>query len=353
MKRKIVYLSLSILICCLAVVGCNTTTKQNDDVQTEKSPSTQATDYSQGEHWLALPTELDKNVDVFYLYPTVWSKENESDPIICDIDNPMMLQQSKNAYEKQATAFLDTANIYAPYYRQLDAASALNMTLEEQTDLIKSMPLTDSLAAFEYYIDNYNNGRPFILASHSQGSNVMIYILSDYMKEHPDVYNRMIAAYVIGYSVTDDYLLENPHLKFAQGAEDTGVIISYNTQAPTIEGNDPVVLPGAKVINPISWTTNETLAPASESLGSLAMNSDGTAILNSDGSLSIAKNFADAQVDTKKGVLICSTVDVETYAPGNTVFGKGVFHTFDYPLYYYDLQANATLRTQNYLENHN
>lgn len=180
----------------------------------------------------------------------------------------------------------------------------------------------------------------------------MIYILSEYMKEHPEVNDRMIAAYVIGYSVTDDYLSQNPHLKFATGAGDTGVIVSYNTQAPTIEGTDGVVTPGAKAINPISWTTDETAAPASDNLGSLQLNPDGSVVKNPDGTYKQVMNFADAQVDTAKGVIICSTVDVNTYAPGNAMFGKGVFHTFDFPFYYYDIQENAALRTQNYLKDH-
>lgn len=33
-------------------------------------------------------------------------------------------------------------------------------------------------------------------------------ILAEYMKEHPDLYKRMIAAYVIGYSVTGAYLAQ-------------------------------------------------------------------------------------------------------------------------------------------------
>jgi hypothetical protein len=46
---------------------------------------------------------------------------------------------------------------------------------------------------------------------------------------------------LLGYSITDDYLAENPHLKFASGSGDTGVIISYNTEAPVIEGSNGVV----------------------------------------------------------------------------------------------------------------
>jgi hypothetical protein len=50
------------------------------------------------------------------------------------------------------------------------------------------------------------------------------------MAENPKVYDNMIAAYVIGYSVTEDDLIKYPHLKFAESAKDTGVIISYNTE---------------------------------------------------------------------------------------------------------------------------
>ena len=54
------------------------------------------------------------------------------------------------------------------------------------------------------------------------------------MKDHPEVYSRMIAAYVIGNPVTQASLDNNPHLKFATGPDDTGVIISYNTEAPNV-----------------------------------------------------------------------------------------------------------------------
>ncbi|AFA48571.1 DUF3089 domain-containing protein [Acetobacterium woodii] len=349
MKRKVILsIFLMLLICCLAVAGC--TTKTNDKAQIETSDAIVPTDYSQSEHWLNVPAEITKAADVFYLYPSAWAKVNADDPIVCDIDNPVMLSQSKLAYDRQATAFETSANIFAPYYRQDDAGSTLQMSVDEQQDIVKGIPLTDSMAAFEYYIDHYNNGRPFILASHSQGSNVMIYILQDYMKEHPDVYKRMVAAYVLGYSITDDYLAENTNLKFATGSGDTGVIISYNTQAPTIEGTDAVVLPTAHVINPISWTLDETVAPASENLGSLQLNSDGSVVKNADGTPVQVMNFADAQVDKTKGALICSTVDVDTYAPGSAVFGRGVFHSYDFPFYYFNIRANAEERVANYLK---
>lgn len=351
MKRKIILsLSLALIIGSLVIAGC--TPAKKDDAQTETSDAIVATDYSQSEHWLNLPTELDKDVDVFYLYPTSWQKTDPDGSIVSTVDDPMLITNANLAYDRQATAFETAANIYAPYYRQFDMGSTASMTAEAQQDILKGVPLTDATAAFDYYMEHYNNGRPFILASHSQGSNAMIYLLANYMKAHPKAQDQLVAAYIIGYSITDDYLAENPNLKFATGSGDTGVIISYNTQAPTIEGTDFVVLPTAHVINPISWTTAETLAPAADNLGSLQLNADGSVVKNADGTPLKVMNFADAQVDNTKNVLICSTVNVDQYAPGNAAFGRGVFHSYDYPFYYFNIRANAEERVANYLKEH-
>ncbi len=301
-----------------------------------------ATDYADSAHWLSLPASSDKAVDVFYLYPTVFQKAAKNDPNICDIDNPGMLQNSKLAFAFQASAFEPVGNLYAPYYRQADAAYTLTLPPAEHDKVVGGIPATDGLAAFDYYIRNYNQGRPFILAGHSQGSNVLLYLLGDYLKAHPEVRERMIAAYVIGYSITPEYLAKNPHLKFAKGASDTGVIVSYNTEAPKVAGKNPVVLPGALAINPISWTRTEKLATAAESLGSIDRDETGKMIT--------LPHYADARVSIARGVLICSTVDVDKLSPGNKVFPKGVYHHYDYLFYYYNLRENAANRTAHYLK---
>ena len=301
-----------------------------------------ATDYSKPQHWLSLPPSVEKKVDIFYLFPTVFQKNDENESNICNIDNYSMLKYSKLARVFQASAFETVGNIYAPYYRQADAAYTLSLPLPEQEKVIRGIPTSDAVAAFDYYIKNYNEGRPFILAGHSQGSNVLLYLLSGYMKENPEVYNRMIAAYVIGYSVTPEYLANNPHLKFAEGPNDTGVIVSYNTEATKIEGQNPVILSGALAINPISWSRGEELATAEESLGSIEMDKNGKMVT--------LTKYADAQVDLDRGVVICSTVDVETLSPGNKVFPRGVYHRYDYLFYYYNIRENAANRTEKFLK---
>lgn len=319
-KNRILCIALTVVI-VFAAVGCSTL---------------QPVDYSEAVHWVALPEQTSKPVDVFYLYPTVWAKQKEDEPNVCEIDNKMMLAGGKSAYEIQATAFEITGNVYAPYYRQADAAYCLSLSDEEQTKLLNGIPKEDVFASLDYYFKHYNDGRPFILAGHSQGSNMLLFVLSEYMKKHPDIYERMIAAYVIGYSVTDEFLQKNPHLKFAKGAGDTGVIISYNTESPNVTEENLVLEKGARAINPITWTTDETRADASKSLGARI---NGKKV----------ENFADAALNLERGVVTCSTVNPNDYYKEGGLFVKGVYHSQDYPFYYYDIQANANLRANNYI----
>jgi hypothetical protein len=306
-------------------------------------PEPQATDYSKPEHWLSLHYSAVKDVDVFYIYPTSWQNDpkvpNEKNaPHVCRIDNPSMLIGSKEAFESQATAFETVGNIYAPYYRQVDAGYALSLGIEKRDELLQGIPKTDVFTAFAFYIKHYNKGRPFFLVSHSQGSLLTGFLLSEYMKENPEVYKRMIAAYAIGYSITKDFLAKNPHLKFAEGPADTGVIISYNTEAPTIEGTSPLVLPGAIAINPITWTREEIPATVEQNLGSR---------IDFNGTYVDKLKYADARVDKKRGVVICN-VDPTTL-PTKTHWAKGIYHTHDYGLYYYNLRENAATRTNKFL----
>ncbi len=367
--REIILLVVLVSMVTTLTVGCSsgtgaqsntTATPQTTTSQTSASETTvsteivasttvDATDYSDTSHWMIVPNSTGKPVDIFYLYPTSYQKQSDSSPNICAIDDPIMVKYSKLAFARQATTFETVGNIYAPFYRQADAGYTLTLPQAEQEKVIGGIPTVDATAAFAYYIEHYNNGRPFILAGHSQGSNVLLYLLSGYLKDHPDVYKRMVAAYVIGYSVTPEYLAGNSHLKFATGPDDTGVIISYNTQAPETGGKNPVVLSGALAINPITWTTDETPAAATQNLGSIALNQDGSPVLGDDGTPAPVKDFADATVDKAQGVVICSTAPVEQLAPGNAVFPKGVYHTFDYPFYYFDIKANAAERVEKFL----
>ncbi|MBF0410791.1 MAG: DUF3089 domain-containing protein [Candidatus Riflebacteria bacterium] len=316
----------------------------DSDQSTGKAPAiseSEANDYSLSANWLSLPAKI-KNVDVFYLYPTSWSK-TAADNNICDINNAAMITGANAAFGRQATVFEPIGNIFAPYYRQADAGYTLALVPADREKVIGGAPTLDVVAAFDYYIKHHNNGRPYILAGHSQGSSILLNLLSGYLKDNPEIFKKMIAAYVIGYTVSNDYLSKNPHLKFATGADDTGVIISYNTQAPSVAvGKNPVILDGALVINPLTWTREETLASTSEGLGSYMPDPVTKAFMT-------VPQYADAKIDTAKGALI-TTADPTGLFLG---FGPGVYHTYDYLFYYYNLRDNAAKRVAKYLSMQN
>ena len=293
-------------------------------------------DYSQTDNWLALPKNIDKNVDVIYFYPTTFGKKAPSAPNISDIDDINMRDGAKHCLATQASVFEEGCNIFAPYYRQVSADYALTLTTEETNEILAYSASQDPSIALDYYFEHYNNGRPFILAGHSQGANILVMLLANYFKDHPEHYSKMIAAYAIGYSVTKEYLQENKHLKFAQEANDIGVIISYNTEGSKNKGHhNAVVAPGAISINPLNWKLDETPASVEENIGSL----------NHNGVL--VEGFADAQIDLNRGVVVCSSADPKYYAvpaPGDSLFGPESYHAYDYGFYYMNLRQNVTDR---------
>lgn len=324
------------IVFLLSLISCS---------KSDISDSESVTDYSKPEHWLALPDAITKEVDVFYVYPTAWYKVDSSEPNFCAIDNQIMLIGSQAAYNRQATAFETVGNIYAPYYRQADAYYTLSLPEDQRWDVVGSIPAKDVIAAFDYYIKHYNNGRPLILLGHSQGSSALLFLLKDYMYENPDVYERLICAYVIGYPVTAGFMDANKHLKFAEGADDLGVIISYNTQSPDVAPGANIVLGDniGIVINPINWKRDETIATAAESLGSYMP-------VDTLGNFGMIPHFADSRINLEKGVIECSSVNDSVMFQLSGSMGLGVYHSFDIPFYYYNLRENAEIRINKFLK---
>ncbi len=350
-RRPGVTVGLLVAACSVALLaGCASGPSAKPSAKASTDSTQSAPDYADPANWLSRPAEASKSVDVFYMGDTTYQKPSPTSPEICAIDDAQMQAGAKAKFSASATVFEPLANVYSPYYRQ-SSAEVLLLPYAKQSEIISGTPTADGLSAFDYYIKNLNHGRPFILAGHSQGSNVMINVLADYMKQHPDVYKRMVAAYIIGYSITPQYLANNPELKFATGADDTQVIVSYNTVSPDLMMPDPVVLPEAMVINPITWTRAEATATAAQNLGGISVNPQtGYAVVDSSTGQPVkVDHYADAKIDTAKGVLVCSTANGSELVPGNKMVASGIYHPFDYPFYYFDIRANAAARIARYL----
>lgn len=304
----------------------------------------EARDYSKGDNWLNLPNKPVYPVDVFYIYPTVCSSDYETN--LCPVEDKNMRLNAKSVLKLQAGAFEPLANVYAPYYTQYNFKAFYNSNFEKiQNDTKENKQgLYDIYLALDYYFKILNEGRPYILVSHSQGSALNLIILSDYMKKHPEIYKNMVASYVIGYPVTKEFLKENPHLKFAKKSNDTGVIISYDVQSPDKSGINILYAKNTLLINPINWKRTEKYALQKDNLGSL---DEKTLKI-------ITPGVADAKIDKKKGAIICSTVDEESYEIKlPLMFGKGSYHGQDFQFYYLNLRQNAKERIEKFLKKNN
>jgi hypothetical protein len=56
----------------------------------------------------------------------------------------------------------------------------------------------DVEAAFDYYLQYFNKGRPFIVVRHSQGTTHTLRLLEEKIDNTP-LYRQLVAAYVVGY----------------------------------------------------------------------------------------------------------------------------------------------------------
>ena len=338
-----------------AILICGTTTMlsscvSESDNPASVDPASVPTDYSNKEHWLSLP-EITKDVDAFYIYSTSYieSSFEEGAPDYAPLDNPEMIMRALGEYETNASVFEESCNVFVPWYRQMGIkyASEVQKKTGSLDAGLAGLPYTDMKAALDYFFEKCNNGRPFIIAAHSQGSALLKYVLKNYFKEHQDYYKRMVAAYPIGFSITKDDLEQYPYLKFAEGESDAGVIISYNTEGPkNVEenANNKVVLPGAISINPLNWKRDETYAPASENKGSIVLEKDGDTPVRKIVNLDV-----DAQVNLARGVIVTTTKEPVTNMPD--FFGPASFHENDYSFFYKNLQENVAKRIETYKNN--
>lgn len=328
-NRKTVVIHYLVIILIISAVNLMSCSKDEDENPVNP-------DYSSAENWLRNPSPS-KAVDVFYVYPTVSSALSGS----MDITDPSERALAEGILKAQASVYEGETNVFAPFYRQM--TTNVDMSgggLATDTKEFKQGAV-DVQNAFDYYIENLNNGRPFMLAGHSQGSMALIELIKNRFGSDPELRSRLVAAYLIGYTVTDADLAA-ANLSAAQNATDVGVVIAYNTQSVTSVGG-PMLLPGAHCINPLNWRTDNQQAEASENLGAVFFNDQTGEFLREE------PNYCGAQIDTSNGALTTTIPEGENLDIGS--YPEGVYHRYDYAFWYRNLEQNVKDRIQAYLQN--
>lgn len=324
MKRAIALAEL-ITVILLTLALCCSCAQEND-----------AVDYSQSENWAYYAEGEGKAADLFLICPTVdMGKDGEYNMAMDDAETKESflgaLNMERGIYENAAT-------MYAPYYRQM-TFPAYSLSEEEMKPYLE-IAYRDVAAAFEYYFENCNNGRPIVLAGFSQGSQLLLMLMEEYFDE-PQYSDKLIAAYCIGWRITENDIAEFPHLKMAQGEDDTGVIISFNSEAEGVE--ESLIVPkGMKTlgINPLNWKTDST--PADRSLN------EGACFTKYSGEIKReTAQLTGAYLDEQRGTLRVTDIQPSDYS--NSLFPDGVYHLYDYQFFFRNLQRNVAVRVESYL----
>ena len=308
MKKFLSLIVLSASICCIA----------------------QKIDYSNKSNWLRAEKNPKKSFDVFFVYPTTY--KNDKDGMNARLDNKEANKGAESAYQRQATVFKKMCNIYAPRYRQA-SIKVLSMSEKERAEYL-NIGLEDVCDAFNYYLQNYNDGRPYIIAGHSQGSQIIRSFLLKYRSLIDD--RKLVAVYAIGYTFTAEHL-RKMGLSLAVKADQTGGLITWNTVGKN--GKSPVVNPEALCVNPLSWTNSHTEQPKSKNIYAR--------ILLKDGKFLKIPHFTSAQID-KRGTLIIPTPSIISKLKMG--MGPEVYHGYDYDFFYGNLVENVAARCKAWQE---
>ena len=296
-------------------------------------------DYSKRINWITRPEDGKKDVDTFYLYPSIFVSDDYKKKPFADIQDEKMKDIGTKCVEVHGGIFAGSTNVFAPLYRQVDPICGLHILKEDKAHLLDHVLLKDATDSFLYYYEHYNQGRPFILAGHSQGTTILLRMMSSLFKERPDINEKLVAAYLPGVGVSQKFIDDNPHLKFAQGEKDTGVIVSWNTQMPDMKHRSPMVAEKSLVINPLNWKRDTTYAPTSLNKGSFIKRK------------LIKPGIADAKINKKKGVLECGSVNPKDFLQPFGIFPEGCYHSMDYAFYFENIRLNAITRIEEYKKN--
>ena len=279
-----------------------------------------APDYSDAQMWYIseAEAEAEAEADVFYILPTCVWDWTDSEGRTChyaDVYNPEHIAALLPSNQLADEIFGEYADFYSPYYRQITLDS---WTDEETVNERFPHAMDDVFRAFEHYMDNMNEGKPFVIAGFSQGAKCVVELVKSLDEKEMQ---RLVAAYVIGYKVTEEDL-QGGKIKPAQSCSDTGVTICYNSvESP--ECVNPGLSPSEICINPVNWRCDQEPATVQDTVS--------------------------VSVDTAHKLLIVKGLDSDKYyhpSLGN-LFVKGNYHLLELELYKDSLKENVRQRIEN------
>jgi len=323
-----------------------------------------APNYADASAWAALPSKpgltayvpagadaaaKDSQVDVFFIHPTGdmsgagWN--SSLDP------NSQTEENTRWMMANQASFYNGCCAIYAPRYREASIFRYVSATpaLYKQSG---DFAYADVDRAFTYFLEHYSKGRPFIIATHSQGTEHGFNLIRRRIDGTP-LAQRMVAAYLIGGGITDKEADAMKTIHVCNSPTDTHCFVHWATYG---DGAMPVrddTKDKLVCVNPLTWKRDGGLAPASLNLGSEPISghfqikfwgNDAASGMKFPPLKAPLKGWTSAEC--RAGFLFAQYQSVGPFA------GKGMgrnYHALDYALWAMDIRENAKARVAAYL----
>lgn len=324
------------------IIGCSTSKKMTVLTEVPKVPN-----YGELAYWAAHPDKKDladslpvlqlqdvqetSTADVFFIHPTSYTSSPKTFGWNAPVDDPDLnkaTDQSSILY--QASIFNGVGRVFAPRYRQANLQAYFT---SDKKSAIQAFQLAyeDVKNAFLHYLEHENNGRPFIIASHSQGTTHAKKLLREFI-DGKELHRQLIASYLVGIPVEKNYFINIP---ICESPNEIGCYCSWRTFKEGAYPKSPEKSERIAVTNPLTWTTDENHAP--NELNSGAILRDFSRVFPA---------LTDARIS--RGVLWVK----KPKFPWSFLITRKDYHIADYNFFYLNVRENAQLRMQTFERNH-
>ncbi len=320
-----------------------------------------APDYADAKNWAALPSQpgltamvpkgagapaANPPVDVFFIHPTGYLNGGDwnspMDPNTTTEENTRWMMAN------QASVYNGCCAVYAPRYRETSIYRYVNAPDDIATKA-RDLAYSDVDRAFTYFLEHYSKGRPFIIASHSQGTEHGFRLLRERIDGTP-LAQRLVAAYLIGFQITDKDAAALKTVHVCDAPDDTHCFVLWGTAGEGGAAVDQLRAKGKLVcVNPLTWRRDGAMADKKLDLGAEPISGKFTTnFLFGDSPRGTVFGPLEAPLPhwtwaaCRDGVL---TVADQSSGPfGFMDMGGKNYHGLDYALFAMNLRENAKAR---------
>ncbi len=303
-------------------------------------------DYSNKESWYLLDsrkpikdktpeTDFDKKrTVVFFIHPTTFfNRDNWNQP---KEDERSARIIRERIIPNQASIFFSCCDVYLPKYRQANIYSFIASSKNSKKAF--DVAFKDIQDSFKYFNKYLRKGRPFVIASHSQGTMHAQRLVLEISRDHK-VIKDFIVGYLVGYEVFND---SNYPLVVCQDASEYGCIVGWNTVPK--DGFKIFKQKDLVCVNPLSWEENEVFMPNLYNYGSMGFSGwFEQIILGAPIIFPIEKYLVGAQC--KNGSLEVEPINSDNYPV--RLFS---LHAYDYGLFFKNIETNVDMRIKQYFK---